>query len=157
MKKDIKKRKKRLQKEKDSNKLKTLEKVAKKNLNAILRVLPMFLAIIFLIGLIKSYSSSKLNYSTHNIVLDGIIYNTLGSIFAGNAINSYLIADEMLKAGLSLYAALIFVLAWVTVGLVQYPAESMILGKDIAFWRNLIAYLTNFIVAFIVVLITSNI
>ncbi len=134
---------------------KNLGHIAKKNLNSILKVLPMFLAIIFLIGLIKSYSNSKLNYSTNNAILDGIIYNTLGSIFAGNALNSYIIADEMLKAGLSLYAALIFVLAWVTVGLVQYPAESMILGKDIAFWRNLFAYLTNFIVAFIVVIIAS--
>jgi len=79
----------------------------------------------------------------------------IGSISAGTPIVSYILGGEMLKQGISLIAVTAFLVTWVTVGFIQIPAESIILGKRFAIWRNLSAFVLSIIVAFATVLILN--
>lgn len=83
--------------------------------------------------------------------LDSVIGSLVGSILAGNPVTSYIFGGEMLKQGVSLIAVTAFLVAWVTVGLVQLPAESILLGKRFAIVRNITAFLFSIIVALITV------
>jgi len=132
-----------------------IKNVFKKNLNAFKNILPMFIGIILLINLIKVIFGNNFykNILTNNTFLNSFILNGLGSIMAGNAMISYIIGQEMLANGIVLFLVLVFILAWVNVGFIQLPAESLILDKKFAITRNIIAFLSNFLVAGITVLI----
>ncbi len=79
--------------------------------------------------------------------LDPLIGAAVGSISAGNPANSYVIGGELLRAGVSLLAVTAFIVAWVTVGVVQIPAESAILGRRFALLRNALSFLLSLAVA----------
>jgi len=83
-------------------------------------------------------------------VIDPFVGAVFGSILAGNPINSYIIGGELLRNGVSLFAVTAFIVAWVTVGVIQFPAESMMLGKRFAAVRNL----TSFILCIIIAVVT---
>lgn len=119
--------------------------------------LPILLGVILLIGLISTLipKSSYTVLFSRNIVLDSIIGSGLGSILAGNPITSYVLGGELLKQGVSLVAVTSFIVAWVTVGLVQLPAESILLGKKFAISRNLISFIFSIFVAIITVIIVG--
>ncbi len=85
--------------------------------------------------------------------LDPIIGAAIGSISAGNPANSYVIGGELLRAGVSLLAVTAFIVAWVTVGVVQIPAESAILGRRFALVRNALSFLMSIVVAAVTVLV----
>ena len=84
---------------------------------------------------------------TGNLVSDSLAGALFGSIAVGNPITSYIIGGELLKQGISLIAITAFIVAWVTVGVVQLPAESMFLGKEYALARNLLAFISSILVA----------
>ncbi len=84
-----------------------------------------------------------------NPLIDSFIGAIAGSILAGNPITSYILGGEFLKQGISMVAVISFIVAWVTVGVVQFPAESIILGKKFALTRNLISFIFAIIVAMI--------
>ena len=85
--------------------------------------------------------------------LDVLIGTTIGSLSAGNPATSYILGGELLKQGISLLAVTSFLVAWVTVGLVQLPAESMILGKKFAITRNILSFIFTIIVSLITIFI----
>jgi len=88
-----------------------------------------------------------------NYFLDSFIGSLIGSISAGIPVVSYIIGGELLEQGISLLAVTAFMVAWVTVGFVQLPAEIAALGKKFALLRNLTAFVFSIIVAIITVLI----
>jgi len=116
--------------------------------------LPVLIGVILLIGLFKSYIPSKLISSvfTGEIFRDTFLGSTIGSILAGNPITSYIIGGELLKEGVSLFAVTAFIIAWVTVGIIQLPAEASILGKRFALIRNILSFLFSILVAIVTVL-----
>ena len=116
---------------------------------------PMILGTILLISLI-SVIVPKSFYTTlfsKNILIDSIVGSSVGSISAGNPITSYIFGGEMLNQGIGLLAVTAFLVAWVTVGIIQLPAESTILGKKFAILRNITAFILSIIVAIVTVLI----
>jgi uncharacterized membrane protein YraQ (UPF0718 family) len=119
------------------------------------RVLPLILGTILLVSLMVTLipKSFYLKVFQNNIVLDPIIGSAVGSVSAGNPLVSYIIGGELLKQGISLIAVTAFIVAWVTVGFIQLPAESMILGKKFAFVRNILSFIFAIIVALITVVI----
>lgn len=119
--------------------------------------LPILLGVILLIGLISTLipKSSYTVLFSKNIVLDSIIGSGLGSVLAGNAITSYVLGGELLNQGVSLVAVTSFIVAWVTVGLVQLPAESILLGNKFALSRNLVSFIFSIFVAIITVVIVE--
>ena len=96
-----------------------------------------------LLGLFKIYITPELLSSvfTGNLFRDTVLGSVIGSISAGNPITSYIIGGELLKEGVSLSAATAFIVTWVTVGLVQLPAEASILGKRFALARNILSFI----------------
>ena len=62
---------------------------------------------------------------------------------------------EILDQGVALVAIVAFLLSWVTVGIIQLPAESLILGKKFALVRNLVSFVSAIVIAILVVLTLS--
>jgi len=122
---------------------------------ALYKSLPVLLSVILLISLINTLVPKSF-YTTvfqKNIFLDSFIGSALGSILAGNPVTSYILGGELLNQGISLIAVTAFLVAWVTVGLVQLPAESLLLGKKFAILRNILSFVFAIFVAIITVLI----
>ena len=86
-------------------------------------------------------------------LIDSFIGASLGSVLAGNPITSYIIGGELLNQGISLLAVTSFLVAWVTVGIIQLPAEAMLLGKKFAITRNILSFFFSIITALITVFI----
>lgn len=103
---------------------------------------PILLGVILLLGLFRTNVSPQLISTVFKgeLLRDTIIGSILGSISAGNPITSYIIGAELLKEGVNLFAVTAFIIAWVTVGAIQFPAEAAILGKRFAFLRNSISF-----------------
>ena len=126
-----------------------------KSAKSLWKSFPMILGTILLISLISTLipKSFYINVFSKNIILDSFIGSLVGSISAGNPITSYIFGGELLTQGISLLAVTAFLVAWVTVGLIQLPAESEILGKKFALLRNISAFILAIIVAIITILI----
>jgi len=65
---------------------------------------------------------------------------------AGNPITSYVLGGEFFDAGISIMAVSAFIVTWVTVGIVQLPAEILLLGKKFALLRNLFSFLSAIVI-----------
>jgi uncharacterized membrane protein YraQ (UPF0718 family) len=110
---------------------------------------PAILSVILLIGLIMAlvpkdfYAKIFIN----NTYIDSVLGAAIGSIAVGNPVTSYILGGEMLKQGISIIAVTAFIVAWVTVGVIQFPAEATILGKKFAFIRNITAAIFAIIIA----------
>lgn len=116
-------------------------------------VLPILLGVILLLGLFNTMVPKRVISSvfTGHILGDTVIGALAGSVLAGNPINSYIIGGELLADGVSLFAVTAFIVAWVTVGVVQYPAEAGILGKRFATVRNLVSFVLAILVSIAIV------
>lgn len=120
-------------------------------------ILPILIGVVMLLGLFRVNVSPQLISSIFkgNLFIDSIIGSIIGSLSAGNPITSYIIGDQLLKGGVSLFAVMAFILAWVTVGFIQLPAEAAILGKRFALVRNLISLILAILVSMAAVSLLS--
>jgi len=111
--------------------------------------IPTLLGVVLLLGLFLTYVSTQFIASvfTGEMFRDTVIGSAIGSIAAGNPITSYIIGGELMKEGVSLFAITAFILTWVTVSIVQFPAEAAILGKRFAFIRNSLGFILAIIVS----------
>jgi len=107
------------------------------------------------VSLVNSFVPQELftRVFTGNAILDPFIGAVFGSAAAGNPITSYVIGGELLGNGVSLLAVVAFIVAWVTVGVVQLPAESMMLGRRFALTRNAISFVLAVVIALLTVTI----
>ncbi|GAG27215.1 unnamed protein product [marine sediment metagenome] len=115
--------------------------------------LPVLVGVLLLVGLVNT-SIPKVYFTkifTGNNLLDPFIGTAFGSVAAGNPLTSYIIGGELLKNGINLAAVVAFILSWVTVGTVQLPAESLMLGKRFALVRNGISFVMAILVALLTV------
>ncbi len=133
----------------------TLKKSIFKAGKALYRAFPLILGTILLVSLFSLIPKSFFTTIFSNTFLDPIISAIIGSISAGNPVSSYILGGELLDNGISLIAVTAFLLAWVTVGLVQLPAESFMLGKKFAITRNILSFIFSILVALITVGILS--
>lgn len=135
----------------DSGRIKdSLVKAAKALWNAI----PILIGVMLLVSLVGVLiPPSVFAFLFHGQpLLDLLIGSLLGSVLTGNPITSYIIGGELLDQGVSLLAVTAFIVAWVTVGIVQLPAEALLLGKRFAIVRNITAFFFAILVALLTVL-----
>jgi len=125
----------------------------------LLSMFPVIIGVILLVGLFKTFFSQDMIAVLFRgiVFIDGIIGSVIGSIFTGNAITSYIIGHELLVKNVSLFAVTAFIVSWVTVGIVQLPAEMAALGKRFSVLRNVISFLLSFFVASMVTIIIGAI
>lgn len=118
-------------------------------------LLPTLAGVVLLIGLFNALMSKELL----SLVFSGdAFFDTLwgacfGSIFAGNPVNSYVIGGQLLEYDVSLFAVTAVIVAWVTVGLVQIPAEISALGRKFAVVRNVVSFFMSIAVAGVTVVL----
>ncbi len=134
-----------------------MKKSSKKALNSIIFAIPIITGVIILIGLFNALFPKRylMLVFKHNNFTDPIIGALMGSLFAGNPINSYIIGGELLKQGVGLVAVTAFLVSWITVGFVSLPGEIMFLGKKFAILRNVLAFLFSIIIAVVVVYLVN--
>jgi uncharacterized membrane protein YraQ (UPF0718 family) len=125
-----------------------LRSAVKKTARALWSMVPVLAGVVLLIGLANAVipKSAYSSVFTGGIA-DPVIGGALGSVLAGNPVTSYVLAGEFLKQGVSLIAVTAFLVAWVTVGIVQLPAESIILGRKFALTRNILSFVFSILVA----------
>ena len=121
--------------------------------------IPILLGILLLIGLINTAIPKDFfsRIFTGRRLLDPFIGALFGGVAAGHPLTSYVIGGELLQNGIGLVAVLAFIVSWGTVGCIQLPAESLMLGSRFALVRNgvsflmavLIAVLTGFTLEFV--------
>lgn len=142
-------------KDKDNKVQKNIGIIFYKSLKNFGASLPVLVGVVLLLGLFRVNVSIQLINSIFrgNFLWDVTIGSVIGSISAGNPITSYIVGAELIEEGVSLFAVTAFIVAWVTVGLVQFPAEAAILGKKFALKRNLL----SFVLAVLVSLATVSI
>ncbi len=133
---------------KDKSKTKIALKKAFKSFE---NIMPQFLSIIIIVGIVLSIldtdTISKLIGSESGF-LGVFLSSTVGSIVLMPTFVAFSTADTLLKsgAGYSQVGALVSTLT--LVGVMTFTLESQYIGKKSAFYRNFIAFLFSFIVAF---------
>jgi hypothetical protein len=83
-------------------------------------------------------------------VLGPLFGAIVGGVAAGNPVTSYVFGGELISAGVGIATVTALIVSWVTVGIVQLPAEAAILGMRFAFWRNGISFALAMAMAYIV-------
>ncbi|MFH1786830.1 MAG: hypothetical protein ABH829_04235 [archaeon] len=118
---------------------------------AIWKSLPVLVGVVLLVSLANALipKSAYGKVFGHSLLADSVIGSAAGSILAGNPVTSYVIGGELLGQGVSLVAVTAFIVAWVTVGVVTLPAESIMLGKKFALTRNLCSFILSIAVALV--------
>ena len=118
------------------------------------RAIPILLGVLILVSIITVAIPTE--YYTKifsgNLLADSFMGAFVGSIAAGNPITSYVIGGELLAEGVSLIAVTAFILAWVTVGIIQLPAEILMLGRRFAITRNILAFISAIVISILAVL-----
>jgi len=137
--------------------MKNLKQSVSNTLVSFYKISPLILGMLLFISLISTLvpRSFYAKIFCNNAILDSIIGSAIGSISTGPPITSYILGGEFLKGGVSIIGVTAFMVAWVTVGLVQFPVESIILGTKFALVRNIISFISSIIVAIITVFLLS--
>lgn len=120
-----------------------------------LSIIPILIGVVFLIGLFQVFISKEMLFSLFSgkHLPDTLIGALFGSLFSGNAVNSYVIGNALLKLDVSLYAVTALLVTWVTVGIIQLPVEISMLGWRFALSRIVAAFVLAVPVAFFTVYI----
>jgi uncharacterized membrane protein YraQ (UPF0718 family) len=141
------------------NNKKSKKQIFIKTSKGFLKNIPMMVGVILLISLLKTFVSFETlsRLFIGKPLADTALGALLGSVLAGNSINSYIIGKEMLSSGISLLAVTSFLVAWVTVGFVQIPAERKILGSRFTLIRNSLSVILSILVSITTVWITGGI
>ncbi len=130
-------------------KARSFKKELKRAFAGLVSMLPMIVAIVGLVGLFQAFVTKEMLASlfTGDPVRDTFVGTVAGGIAVGQALISYILGGELLEQGVSMYAVTAFILAWVTLGVVQLPAEAEVLGGRFTLWRNVLAFLSTLAVA----------
>ena len=123
----------------------------KKTVRTFFNLLPIIIGMLLLTSLAVTLLPKQIAADLFggNVALDALIGAAVGSVAAGHPLASYLLGGELLKSGVSLIAVTAFMVSWVTVGVVQLPAEILMLGTRFAIYRNAICFFSAVAIAFL--------
>jgi len=137
-----------------NNQQPTIKKAFVGSIRSFISILPMMFAIIGLVAIFQTYITSEMisklfGYSNFTDIISGTI---IGAIANGQGSISFIIADGLKQQGVSLEALSTFTLAWVTLGFVQLPAEASAFGIKFTVIRNLLAFLSTILIAYLTII-----
>ena len=118
-----------------------------------INILPIILGMLLLTSLVFELFPEQL-YSGlfgNGAFLDSLLAAAVGSIAIGHPLASYLLGGEMQEGGVGLTAVTALLVTWVTVGIVQIPAEALMLGMRFAVCRQIISFFAAIAIAFLTV------
>ncbi|WP_372985437.1 hypothetical protein [Marinobacter sp.] len=124
-----------------------------KTTRTFVNLLPIVLGMLLLTSLAVTLFPESLSAGLfgHSDILDSLIGASIGSIAAGHPLTSYVLGGELLRSGVSLIAVTALVVSWVSVGIVQLPAEMLMLGPRFAIYRNVICFFSAITISFLCV------
>lgn len=116
-------------------------------------MLPILLGMLLLTSLILAWlpSSGLQTLFGRHTSLDVLLGAVIGSVAMGHPLAGYILGGELLAGGVSLIAVTALIVSWVTVGVVQLPAEALLLGRRFAVTRNLFCFLSAIAIAYLTV------
>jgi len=125
----------------------------RKTIRTFINVLPIILGMLLLTSLLITVFPEQISTGLfgNGDIIDTLLGASIGSIAAGHPLASYLLGGELLGGGVSLFAVTALVVTWVTVGIVQLPAEALLLGTRFAVYRNIISFIVAVSIAFLTV------
>ncbi len=124
----------------------------KKAWTMFINVLPQFIAILLLVGLMLAVLSPE---TIRRILGDktgfvGMLISSLvGAITMVPVMIAFPIVAQLLKSGAGMIQIAVFISTLTTVGMVTIPMEVKYLGKKVAILRNILAFLLSFVVAYL--------
>ncbi|OQX50384.1 MAG: permease [Epsilonproteobacteria bacterium 4484_20] len=123
-------------------------------LKTLVMISPMLLAVIGLIGLFKTFITPEMLHTLFNgsVLHDMLMGVGLGGLSVGQPFLSYIVGGELLDEGASFYGVTAFILAFVTLGVIQLPLEFSIFGFRFALLRNLLSLLFAFVLSWAIAL-----
>lgn len=125
----------------------------RKTLKGFINLTPVILGMLLLTSLVLTFMPETFTRQMfgHGDLPDALVGAVLGGVSMGHPLASYILGGELLSGGVSLLAVTAILVSWVTVGVVQLPAEALVLGWRFAAWRNLLALIGAVLLAFLVV------
>ena len=114
-------------------------------------LIPMLLGILLLISMLRElwFFTMISPYLEENFLW--ILFSDLfWSISLWSAINSYVIADSIWNLEQNMLIITAFLISWVTVWIIQLPAEMYFLGKRFALIRNILSFMFAIVWSYIV-------
>ena len=124
----------------------------KKAWKMFVNVLPQFVTILLLVGLVFAVLSPD---TIQRIIGDetgfaGMLISSLvGAVTLVPVMIAFPIISELLKSGAGIVQMSVFISTLTTVGLITMPIEIKYLGKKVAILRNALAFLFSFIAAYL--------
>lgn len=130
-----------------------LKDIFKKTIRTFINVLPIIVGMMLATSLVVTMFPEQISAGLfgNGEIFDTLLGASIGSIAAGHPLASYLLGGELLGGGVSLIAVTALVVTWVTVGIVQLPAEALMLGARFAVYRNIISFIAAIGIAFLTV------
>jgi len=114
-------------------------------------MLPMLLGILLIVSMLKQlWIFDILTRYLNNDFLSTLLASFFWSISAWTTINSYIIADSFWNLNDYTLVITAFLVSWVTVWIIQIPAEIYFFGKRFAVIRNTISFVFSIIIAYLV-------
>jgi len=132
-----------------------IKKSSLKSLKWLWDIFPILIWIILLISIINNLIPKTFykNIFTWNMLIDSFIWDALWSVLTWNPITGYIIWKWFLDVNISLIAITSFLVSWTTVWFIQLPAESLVLWKKFAIYRNIWAFIISIFVSITTVFI----
>ena len=118
-----------------------------------INVLPQFVAILLLVGLLLAVVTPETIQrviGTESGFVGMLITSLLGAIALIPALIAFPVAAELLNNGAGITQIAVFISTLTMVGFVTLPMEIKYLGKKVAMLRNVLAYLFAFATAFMI-------
>ena len=142
---------------KQQNNTPTIKKAFINALRNFISTLPMIIAITGLVGLFQTYITPSVLSTLFGFsnISDIFIGTFTGAVSSGNGAVSYVIAEGLKAQGVSVYALSAFILAWVTLGFIQIPAEASIFGIRFTLIRNILALISTIFISYLAALTTG--
>ena len=123
-----------------------------------INVLPQFVAILLLVGLmliVFQPETIQQIIGAESGFVGMLITSLLGAIVVIPALIAFPIGAELLNNGAGVAQIVVFISSLTTVGLITLPLETKYFGKKLALIRNVLSYFLAFLVAYVMGVLLS--